>query len=286
MAMKTLNLTILAYEGPIYRAYLGTLHLLGYKVKRLIKLYNGNNQLRWLPKKLRDTFLYTQESLKHNYWPRHFISQRSVFEPIQKTILESYQLPKSFFDSFSQKTIDSRAIADECYYCDYGPEGFKSEKLLQLLRQLGPATYLFTGGGLVPKRILELPHTQFVHIHPGFLPHVRGADGLLWSTLIRNRPGAACFYMVPGLDEGPLILTEELDALQFPVPPGYDFKNLYRLVYSFYDPVIRAILLKRVMEKYKTLEHLPSYQQDTKEGITYHFMHETLKEKALKLIFS
>ena len=285
MAIKTLNLTILAYEGPIYRAYLSTLHLLGYRAKRLIKLYNGHKYLRWLPRKLRDPFLYLQESLRNNYWPKYFMGQKNVFEPIKHIISQNYELPETFFDTFNQKIIDSKIIAEEHLYCDYGSDGFKSETLLNLLKSLGPTTYLFTGGGLVPKRILDLPSTQFIHIHPGYLPYVRGADGLLWSTIVRGRPGAACFHMVPKLDEGPLILTEELKALRLPCPKNYDIKSLYRLVYSFYDPVVRAVLLKRVLEKYRTLEGLATYKQNSNEGVTYHFMHELLQEKALRLIF-
>jgi hypothetical protein len=285
MAMKTLNLTILAYEGPIYRAYLSTLRALGYRAKRLIKLYNGRNRLSWLPRRIRDPFLYTQESLANNHWPRYFIRQKNVFEPIKRTIINNYQLSEYFFDILNERTVDGKSIAEESIYCDCSSEGFKSKNLFNLLKSLGPTTYLFTGGGLVPKLILELPSTQFVHIHPGYLPHVRGADGILWSTLLRGRPGAACFYMVPKLDEGPLILTEELDALSFHLPKCYDLKTLYRLAYCFYDPVVRAILLKKILEKYGTLENLETHTQNINQGITYHFMHDRLKEKVLRLIF-
>ena len=54
--MKILNCTVLAYEGPILRAYLSVIKNLGYKVKRVIKLYNGYPKLRWLPQILRNSF--------------------------------------------------------------------------------------------------------------------------------------------------------------------------------------------------------------------------------------
>ncbi len=286
MAMKRIDLTILAYEGPIYRAYLSVLSALGYKAKRLIKLYNGKNKLRWLPSCLRNPLLYNKEALSNNYWPNHFLRKKALSENITKTITEAYNLPRSFFDLLGKGNFDTNNIAETCIYCDCQNEGLKSENLFQLLQSLGPQTYLFTGGGLVPKRILELPKTQFVHVHPGFLPYVRGADGLLWSTLIRKRPGAACFYMVPQLDEGHLIITEELPALQFNLPESvFELQTLYRMAYSFYDPAIRAVVLKDVLEKFNDLADLPTTEQDLTKGITYHFMHNELKQKVLRQIF-
>ncbi len=283
--MKTLNCTILAYEGPIFRAYLSILHQLGYKAKRIIKLYNGQNKFKWLPKFLRHPFLYNQEALRNNFWPKFFYKNKVIFEPIKKEVLKVYGLNVDFFDLLIKPCLDVSSIADECLYLDWKDCGWKSEELFQLLKGFGAQTYLFTGGGLVPKRILELPNTEFVHVHPGFLPYTRGADGILWSTFCRKKPGAACFYMVPQLDEGHLILTEEYDALQFQKPENADLQTLYRLVFSFYDPVVRALCLKQVLEKYGSLKNLPTTQQELHKGITFHFMHDLLKEKVLNLIF-
>ncbi|MDR0756032.1 MAG: hypothetical protein LBE99_03930 [Puniceicoccales bacterium] len=64
-----------------------------------------------------------------------------------------------------------------------------------------------------------------------------------------------------------------------------DLKTLYRLTFSFYDPAVRAVLLKRVLETFGTLTNLPTRPQDITQGITYHFMHDVLQEKVLKQIF-
>ncbi|MDR1255185.1 MAG: hypothetical protein LBJ78_04160 [Puniceicoccales bacterium] len=284
--MKTLDITVLAHEGPIYRAYMSIFNALGYKVKRIIKLYNGHNKLRWLPRYWRNNLLYIKEALSNNYWPIYFIKRKEIFEPIQQTILQNYHLPNTFFNLFSQSNFNTNVFGEECIYCDCESSGFKSDNLFYLLKRLGPQTYLFTGGGLVPQHVLALPQTQFVHVHPGFLPYVRGADGILWSTLIRQKPGAACFYMVPQLDEGQLILTEELPALRFNIPQAYqDVKTLYRLTFSFYDPAVRAVLLKRILEQFGILTNLPTYPQNITQGVTYHFMHDMLQRKVLKQIF-
>lgn len=282
--MKILNCTVLAYEGPILRAYLSVIKNLGYKIRRVIKLYNGHKKLRWLPNVLRDPFLFSQESLSNNYWPSKFFKDKKLSQSILESTIENYSLDTNFFDLIGKSCINYSEIAEECIFFDWEEKGWKHEKLLELLKSLKKQTYLFTGGGLVPKCILELPDTEFVHVHPGFLPYTRGADGILWSILTRNKPGAACFYMVPKLDEGNVILTEEYPSLQFKTASD-DLKTLYRLVFSFYDPAVRALYLKHVLEKYDTLSHLLSTSQDTTQGVTFHFMHDGLRKKCLNEVF-
>ena len=126
---------------------------------------------------------------------------------------------------------------------------------------------------------------EFVHVHPAVLPYIRGADGLLWSTLLNGKPGASCFYMVPELDEGHLITTAAFEPVQLAKPQSADLKTLYRLIFSFYDPVIRALCLQKVLKQFGTLSHLPTQEQETRLGITYHFMHPLLQEKVLDKIF-
>ena len=157
-------------------------------------------------------------------------------------------------------------------------------KIVRITKFFRPTNVPLYGWRVGPKCILELPNTEFVHVHPGFLPYTRGADGILWSILTRGKAGAACFYMVPKLDEGNMILTEEYPSLQFERTSD-DLKTLYRLIFSFYDPAIRALCLKHVLEQHGTLCHLPSVPQDTSQGITFHFMHDKLKKKLLDKIF-
>lgn len=283
--MKILDCIILGYEGPIFRAYLSVIRSLGYKVKKIIKLYNGHEKLCWLPNCFRNALLFSKETLHNNYWPIKFLSNKDVTSNMTNHIIDKYGLDSHFFSLFGKSCLDFSLITDESIYFDWGNEGWKNNKLFDLLQSLGQQTYLFTGGGLVPKRILELPNTEFVHVHPGFLPYTRGADGILWSVLTRGCPGAACFYMVPKLDEGHLILTEEYENLHFSLDGQFDLKDLYRLVFSFYDPAIRGLCLKHVLEKFGTLQHLPVTKQNVNKGITFHFMHDEIKRKTLKEIF-
>lgn len=283
--MKVLDCTLLAYEGPIFRAYLSVLKQLGYKVKRVVRLYNGHHRWPWIPNGLKQAYCANKEALEHNFYPQQFLKNAALSRSICQPIVKKYAFPADFFDIFGKKNLFTDAYAEECIYCDVEDDGWKSERLFALLQSFGPETYLFTGGGLVPRRILTLPGTEFVHVHPGFLPYTRGADGILWSIVARGKPGASCFYMVPQLDAGNVIAAEEFEPVVFQKPVHADCKTLYRLIFAFYDPAIRALCFKHVLEQFGTLKHLPNVPQDTKKGIVFHFMHEMLQQLVFRRMF-
>jgi hypothetical protein len=82
-------------------------------------------------------------------------------------------------------------------------------------------------------------------------------------------------------------LTEEYAPLSFKSDIATnDLKTGYRLVFSFYDPAARALCLKHVLEKFGALTNLPSEKQEVDKGITFHFMHDALKEKVSRKIFN
>ena len=60
--------------------------------------------------------------------------------------------------------------------------------------------------------MFEIPGIRLIHVHTGFLPQVRGADVLLWSLLVRGRPGVSAFFMTPGLDDGDVLAARETAA--------------------------------------------------------------------------
>ena len=157
-------------------------------------------------------------------------------------------------------------------------------------RRIAPATVLFTGGGIVPASVFEIGGLTLVHVHTGFLPHVRGADVLLWSLLVRGRPGVSAFFMTPGLDDGDVLAARETDAARrstLPAGERPDDDTLYRAVFSFVDPLIRAELLvaRRARHRAATSRALRGEPQDLTTGVTFHFMHPTVRGRALATLF-
>lgn len=171
-------------------------------------------------------------------------------------------------------------------------KNLKDPKLLSALRKDEDQTFLFTGGGILDDKLLSLANSKFIHIHPGFLPDVRGADGLLWSYLLRGKPGYTVFFMNEGIDTGDILYRQEFDLVdwegQLNDIPEY---SIYVGLLQFYDPCLRIITLIEFIENcfaettqsmsVQTLMSMPARQQTVAEGRTYFFMTKLFRERVI-----
>ena len=284
--IKTIPMIVLFYEGPIARAYLETMRSLGLKPKKIINLISSKDLISkkqissWLPTTFKKFFAYQVQKSKIHYWPRLLLKKHNktvnalcleiistlFFE--KNAIFNAYRcLPLSTYSD----VIDDLLIQDLSDPC-----------LHDYLSDQPSCPILYTGGGIVPSSLLSIPNAHFIHIHPGFLPHIRGADCTLWSILLTGHASATCFHMSPRIDEGNIIkacwlpklmLNDKLNHLEVSIG--------YRLVYSFIDPWVRAFLLRELLKNQHNLAELPTMTQIPEEGNTFHFMHHKMK----KIIF-
>ena len=145
---------------------------------------------------------------------------------------------------------------------------------------------LYTGGGMVPPSLLSISETRFIHIHPGFLPDIKGADCTLWSSMIFKRASASCFYMSPGIDTGDIINPYWLPSLSFNTNiKNIDRQSIYRAVYGFLDPWVRAFALRNIIFSNNNYEALASIPQSEEDGATFHFMHQRLRNASFEILF-
>jgi len=287
---NSIPLTVLFYEGPIARAYLETISSLGLKPQKIIELVAAKdiatNKLvgRFLPKFMRSDYASSIQKNKIHYWSRNLIKTHPEFiDAISTEIQEKFEFTKQSIDNAnSLRPLSDYSDNVESLLVD----GLNDAVLFENLSQQPASALLFTGGGLVPSKLLSLQHLRFLHIHPGFLPDIRGADCTLWSTLITGHTSATCFYMSPGIDTGdviypcwlpPLSLTSRLD--------GIERQSIYRAVYGFIDPWVRSFVLRGIVGKNSQFLELSSYNQDKSEGNTFHFMSHRLQQAAFGSIF-
>ena len=287
--MKPLALTVLVHEGPMARAYLGVLHAAGYRVERIVLMVGRRDPAHrrlvapWLPTPFRRPLARLVQDLRMNHWPRELLRRHAkLCQPWIETLAQSWGLEASVYDCLTERANYTRYSdqVDEVFV-----DGLADATLEAHLQGLpGRRAVLFTGGGMVPASLLGIAQCRFIHVHPGVLPQVRGADGLLWSVLLRGRPGATAFYMSPGLDTGDIILASDLDLP--PIPAGFadlDTATAYRLLYAFVDPMLRALMLRRVVDGATgDLCVLPAVAQSEGDGTTFHFMHERMRRFAFE----
>ena len=287
--MKTLPLTVLVHEGPMARAYLAMLAAEGWRVERLVRMVARRDPARrrpvapWLPLGFRRRVAAWVQDRQMNHWPRELRwRHRDLCEAWWQALAEAWSFPPEVFERLVGPSDDHAHAesVDELFV-----DGLGDPLLEQHLRGLpGRNAVLFTGGGMVPASLLSIPSCRFIHVHPGHLPHVRGADGLLWSMLLRGRPGATAFYMDEGLDTGEVILARDFDVP--PVPRAFadlDVATGYRMLYAYVDPLLRAVLLRDIVRRHpRGLADLPTRRQVGDEGATFHFMNERLRRVAFQ----
>jgi hypothetical protein len=284
--MKVLPITVLFSEGPIARAYLALLKRRGYLVDQIVELLPRARGIgRLVPTSARQRFLGYSSSQKMHHWPKRLpVLYPETSANMTRAVAAHYDLGDGFFDEIS-------GLEPLSSYSDIVTRievsGLADEAVLKALSNLPHSVALFTGGGLVRSHLTTLEGLKLLHIHPGYLPHVRGADGLLWSMLLRGRPGASAFFMASGIDEGDLLAASEFEPLKFSVGPGElpDTQNMYRMLFSYYDPVIRAALLCDLVAATPDLPAMVGERQDLETGRTFHFMGRRMRIEALSTVF-
>ncbi len=291
--MKRLPLTVLAHEGPQVRAYLGRMRQAGWRPERILLMVQRRNPATgkrvgaWLPRRLRLGYAERAQEMAQNHWPRRLKARYP-----RLVAAMSRELVR-ICDGAAELIDEMRG---RFRYEDYAPrvervlvENLRDPVLTSALSSTAPGAVLYSGGGILRQNLLGIPGIRFLHVHPGHLPEVRGADGLLWSMLVRGRPGASCFYMESGIDTGEIVAAEDFPALRFDLGdhPRIDDVHLYRAIFSFYDPVLRAeLLVSRVLSRQRDLSRLEAKPQEAGgRGIQYHFMHPRLRQRALETLF-
>ncbi len=289
--MKTIPITVLVHDSPTARAYLTALAHENMRPERLILMIPENHPGtgkpigRWLPTRFRRSLAEKAQNLSMFHWPRTLrATNKDLTDRMISGISEALDFPAELLDS-----LDGHDPLEE--FTDNIQRvmisGLGDQRLADLLAQVSPSTVLFTGGGIVPRSILDISNLRLLHIHPGLLPHVRGSDGLLWSYLVHGQPGASCFYMAPGIDTGDVIAAENYKAAIFPIPQKDrpDNQTLYRLIFSIFDPVLRARMLLTALSLNDDPATLPTDPQDCTAGVTYHFMSPEVRHASLLRVF-
>ena len=78
-----------------------------------------------------------------------------------------------------------------------------------LLHRLEPDLVVFTGGGLIRQKVLDLSGGGVLNCHSGILPRYRGMDVVEWPLLeqeIEPEIGLTTHFMDRGVDTGPILL--------------------------------------------------------------------------------
>ncbi len=287
---QELPITVLFWEGPIARAYLESIKEMGFKVRKIIKMVSSVDLISkkklgvLLPLSMRINYAANKQYKQIFYWPNLYKHKKhKTTAAIQDVVSEQLH--------FEQTTLQS-ATENQCL-TEYSDQvetllisGLKDQALRSKIEASKDSLFLFTGGGIVPNELLAIKGKKMIHIHPGFLPDIRGADCVLWSQLVANRLSASAFYLAPGIDVGDVICYMWLPELRVYFTQNEDRRVKYRMIYGFLDPWVRAYVLKQVINSTQGFMDLHATVQKVEEGETFHFMHESMKQLAFQKLNS
>lgn len=281
---STLPITVLFWEGPIARAYLATMRQMGFKVKKIIQMVSSVDLIkrkpvgRFLPPSMRTSYAANKQYKQIFYWPNQYKSKNpKVIQLIQQSVEEGLGF-KFSTQASATENHDLQTYTEELETLSIS--GLKNKVLAEKLNAENSDLFLFTGGGIVPDKLLTIDKKRLIHVHPGYLPYIRGADCVLWSKLLANRLSASAFFLSPGIDVGDIILPAWLPDLNLKLPKKIDIQSKYRMIYGFLDPWVRSYVLKQAIYASHGLRNFNTTPQQESEGMTYHFMHKKMKEFA------
>ena len=162
-------------------------------------------------------------------------------------------------------------------------EHINEEYLISFLAAELPEKYIvYCGGGILRKEILNCGK-RFIHVHPGKVPSVKGADCFLWSSLVHKRIGMSAFFMNEGIDTGDIIDTKSYSIPNFEIDFGQLTTIAVRqLLINYVDPHYRAEMLGSLFNNIPNPGYWKTTRQYPSEGKTYYFMHDGLLPKAIK----
>ncbi len=195
-----------------------------------------------------DEIIFMNDKREDNYYTDQIIKNSldsgfNISESVLKTLLQN----KLQFKEFNFVNINH-------------------PKLIKYIKNCSVDYFLFTGGGILKKEILQ-SGPKFIHFHPGIVPQYRGSTCFYYSIINDDTCGVTAFIMDEKLDTGNIIFQK-----MFPKPN-------HVFIDEVYDSHIRSETLIEVLKNKLLIKN--HMKQDEKQGETYFIIHPVLKHIAI-----
>tara|TARA_Y100000741_G_scaffold364605_1_gene356225 strand:+ start:1292 stop:2113 length:822 start_codon:yes stop_codon:yes gene_type:complete len=271
--MKDLDISIIFEDNPISRCYLNILKQKKILVKNLLILKKKSI----LPNQISLRYNFQ----KNNYWPLKFLKDKNFLDFINDS--------EKFFNyekNFINEMYNYSNLVDKNNNLIFSEnENINSKENIDLINSLD-CKYVLNTGNKILKNVLD-SNKKFIHIHPGFLPIVKGADSSLWHINKFRNLGVSSFIMSKKIDDGEIINRRKIifSKIKFKNYENFNYKALYRAWFSFFDPLLRGSLFIDLIENDVFNNPIEFINDKSSEENYYSFMHENDLKKTFKLIF-
>ncbi|MDG2012101.1 MAG: formyltransferase family protein, partial [Pirellulaceae bacterium] len=201
----------MATDHNVCIAYLMQLEHLGLAPQQIVMFQNRPSFRRQIGAVVKRVPRYLKHRLDKKLIPKLHRKRQDNLSQLRELLPDYCQKHGLLLPDYSVKvtSIINRHKRVRCVVA----KNINCKKVIDSIKSCPQEYIIFCGGGLLRREILALPK-RFIHIHPGVVPDVKGADGILWSSLVRKRIGMSAFFMNQGIDTGDIIQTREYDIPQ------------------------------------------------------------------------
>ena len=166
--MKKINLIVLLVDSVPANIYMALLSKYGYQPEKIVRL-NIQPQVKFSIRKKIVKQLVKSVLRKVHSRTSQGIIQKNHYKTLAQNILCEFGLCEDDLKNWSEKypatEIETLNI-----------ESIDALSLKEYLMKQDTKTVLFTGGGILKQELLSVSDLKFIHIHPGIVPDIRGAD--------------------------------------------------------------------------------------------------------------
>ena len=95
----------------------------------------------------------------------------------------------------------------------YQPESVRDPEVISELREINADIFVVAAfGQILTQELLDVPRYGCINVHASLLPKYRGASPIQWAILNGDKKtGVTIMQMGPGLDDGDIIMQEEVE---------------------------------------------------------------------------
>jgi len=218
---------------------------------------------------------YLQALNEAELFPNEIIILNNEFKIDQKFLLESKKYNYGNFFDIEKGVIDLLKNND-CEIFELNTSDINSQIVIDSLNKLKNKYIIFTGGGILQKKILSL-NKVFIHIHPGIIPEYRGSTCFYYSLLENYTLGSTAYFMNENIDAGEIVLQKNF-KLNYFVNDDQTFFVDYIL-----DNYIRSQTLKETVKLFHNNNYFKTEVEDC-SGFAFYIMHPLLRHLTIEKI--
>ena len=279
-----MKLTIIGHDNVLLRSYLYLLRNSNkYQVNlilfpQLLKNCNVINEVSKFEKKS----IFEKNTSKLNLKiPIEFWSNKNIDNFLYNYFYTNFEIDVSEFKQFLQIKLRKIEIVEKVdfYYSKYF-----DIKTLESINFNNYENYILnTANFIYSKTLLNNLNNQVYHVHPGYLPDLKGADGIFWSIYKHEKIGMSIFKMNEKIDQGKIYSRSyfKYEKIKNNYLMNLSDKNKYNFLLSTLDPLLRAkFFYDKGLDSLSNKNYL-----ENKAGNYHTFMKDSELEKTYEKIF-